>query len=471
MNTMRLTLFSVLFSGTLIVGAFATVSHAQTAQRAAGLAASAADITYPIAELGLCKDKEACKTYCDNSAHMSACVAFAEKQGLLKGEDLRVSKLVAEKVASKKTPGGCTDSKSCEAYCAGNVEHLNACLAFSDEIGMPQTPELAEARKIADALQKGAALPGTCKTKGECEQYCSVSAHIDECLNFAEASGILPAEELAQARKVAPFLRSGETPGKCTTKAECDAYCASDDHFEACLSFAEKVGFVSAEDAALAKKTGGKGPGSCTGKLQCEAYCNDESHAAECLAFARDKGLLSGKEQQLADTGIDQLKAGLENVPAEARAEVTTCLEQAVGGADKLSRILSKQDTPTRAMGDKFQGCFANIAGIMQKAMGDQGARQGLQGPAAGARQVQEGERGAPSPAEIQARIEQEMKSRPSGTPPTGGMGGPVPAPAGAQSGAPSASDAACAAFTSAPSCDYVPAGQARDLCVKCKAR
>ncbi|MFA6502750.1 MAG: hypothetical protein WCT45_00645 [Candidatus Paceibacterota bacterium] len=459
MNTIRPLFFSVILSGALVVGAFATVSYAQTASDAAGVAASTANITYPIAELGSCKDKEACKTYCDDSAHMATCVAFAEKQGLLSGESLRVSKLVAARVSAGKTPGGCTNAKSCDAYCNGNVEHLNACLAFGEELGMIPAKELAEARKIASALAKGAAMPGSCKTKGECEQYCAVGTHIDECLNFAEASGILPAEELAEARKVAPFLKNGETPGKCTTKASCDAYCADDTHLEACINFAEKAGFVSAEDAAMVRKIGGKGPGNCKGKEQCEAYCNDEAHAAECLSFAKEKGLLSEKDQADIDTGIDRLKAGLEQVPAQARPEVTKCLENAVGGPEKLARILSKQDVPTKAMGEKFQGCFANIAEIMQSVMG---AQQGG------------GESGAPNPADIRAQVEQEMRSgAPSGpaASPSGVTGSSVPAPAGSvPSGAPSPTTESCAAFASAPSCDYVPSGVARDLCVKCKA-
>lgn len=432
-------IFVLLGVAVCVVGAFAATSYAQTA-----------NITYPIAELGSCKDKQDCKTYCDQSANMPACVAFAEKQGLLKGDELRVSKIVAQKVSAGQTPGGCSSASQCEAYCNGSVEHLNACLSFGQELGTISKTDLEEAKKIASALEKGAAMPGSCKTKGECEKYCAVSDHIDECLNFAEASGIIPADELAQARKVAPFLKSGETPGKCSTKAECDAYCAVDTNFEACLGFAEKVGFVSKDDAAIARKTGGKGPGNCKSKEECAAYCNDSAHAAECVTFAKDKGLLTAEQQTLIDTGMDKLKAGLAQVPAEVRSQVVECLQNAVGGKDKLDRLMSKQDVPTQAIGDKIQGCFANISELMQKAMMDKYSKGAQSGGSSA------GENRGPVPP-----------TGDTNSAPPAGAGGP-PSSVGGAGGPPSGGDM-CAAFASAPSCDYVPAGQARDMCVKCK--
>lgn len=469
------------------LGAFAPVALAQSAVDAANTAAATAAITYPITELGSCKDKKACRTYCDDSTHMQACVAFAETRGLLSGENLRVSKLVAEKIATKQTPGGCTNQASCEAYCNGNAEHLNACLAFGEQLGVIPKADLEEARKIAKALAKGAAMPGSCKTKGECQNYCAVGAHIDECLNFAEAAGMIPADQLAEARKVAPFLKSGDTPGKCTTKATCDAYCADSTHFDECLGFAEKAGFVSGDDAAMARKTGGKGPGSCKSKDQCEAYCNEESHATECATFAKEKGLLTAEQQQMMDTGMDRLKTGLDQIPAEARPEVLTCLQNAVGGAEKLDRLLAKQDTPTKAMGDKIQACFATVSAIMQKVMTEKYGKQGAGAPGAtGARSAPSREemmKNLPSniPPDVRAKIEQQIQEGSAG-----GQGASLPTgvvtpgvqrapdirplpPTGDSMEA--ASGPSCAAFASVPSCDYVPAGQARDLCVKCKAQ
>jgi hypothetical protein len=443
----------------------------------------ASKVSYPIAELGSCKNQSDCRAYCEQASHMQACVAYAEKQGLLTGEDLRVSKIVAEKIATKQTPGGCTSKQSCETYCAGNVVHLKECVAFGEELGVIPSSDLAEAKKIMSALEQGAQMPGGCKTKGECESYCAAGAHIDECLSFAEASGILSPEKLAEAKKVAPFLKSGETPGGCQSKDACEAYCADNSHFDQCLTFAQKAGFVSAEDAAIARKTGGVGPGGCKGKDACEAYCNDEAHAAECLAYAKEKGLLSAEDEKLVDNGIDQMKQALDAMPAEARTQVMGCLNTSIGN-DEVARLLSKQDVPTKQMGDKIKACFANVADIikrvmMEKAGAGAGGQSGTQGPPS----AEEVMKSIPDsvPTEMRTQIEQQIQQQiqgAGGQPPAGmpsGSPGGVPSgpPAGAPTGPSGGQGSAqmCASFAAVPSCDYIPAGQARDLCVQCKSQ
>ncbi|TSC64420.1 MAG: hypothetical protein G01um101491_289 [Parcubacteria group bacterium Gr01-1014_91] len=88
------------------------------------LAQTAEDsIQFPIAELGGCKDKEACKTYCDDESHLDACLAFAEKSGLMSGEELSTAKKFA--AAGAKGPGGCTGKDECEAYC-DDINHIDA---------------------------------------------------------------------------------------------------------------------------------------------------------------------------------------------------------------------------------------------------------------------------------------------------------------------------------------------------------
>ena len=46
-----------------------------------------------------------------------------------------------------------------------------------------------------------------------------------------------------------PLMRSGETPGGCKSKDECEAFCQNPDNFGQCVAFAEKAGFISGERA------------------------------------------------------------------------------------------------------------------------------------------------------------------------------------------------------------------------------
>ncbi|MCX6736352.1 MAG: hypothetical protein NTZ13_04680 [Candidatus Parcubacteria bacterium] len=433
---------------------------------------SPGNIGYPIPELGNCRNQSACKDFCEKGGNMVACINFAEKKGMLSGEELSVSKIVAEKVASKQTPGGCTTKESCESFCQGKVDNINECIAFGEELGVIPASELAEAKKIASALSKGSKMPGACKTKNECESFCAVGSHIDECLNFAEAAGILPADQLAEARKVAPFLKNGETPGKCQTKDECNAYCDEDSHFDECIGFAEKAGFISAEDSAMAKKVGGKGPGGCKGKDECTAYCDKEENATACANFAKEKGLLTAEQEENINTGVDRMKAGLEQIPEEARGEIISCLENSLG-KDKFDRIMAKQDMPTQSMGGKIEACFGKVEEIIKAKMMPSGGIPSGAGDSGSVPSKEEIMKNIPStvPAAMREQIEKQieiqtstagaMKAPPTNIPSVASPGGAVSAGMGVPS-------VDCSMFASVPSCDYVQ-GQGHDLCEKCK--
>ena len=466
---------------TLIVGALflAFTSDKVFAQQPSESTVSDANITYPITALGSCKDKTDCKNYCSVSAHMLGCVNFAETQGMLKGEDLRVSKIVAEKVFKNETPGQCKSKEECEKFCSEKVENIKECVSFGEELGVITPAELAQAKSIMVALEKGAKMPGECKDKAGCEKYCAVGAHIDECLSFAESANILSPEDLKQAKAVAPYLKTGETPGKCQSKNDCENYCKDENNFAECVGFAEKVGFISQADAEMARKTGGIGPGGCKDMASCDAYCNEQSHAEECFNYALGKGLVDDRTADLMKTGVDQMNSALESLPDEIRTEVVNCLESKIG-VDTWPKILSKKIVPTKNQGDIIQGCFAGIEAKVNAMM-----KSGGGGGAGG------GSMRAPTPEEIQGmipdnvpddvrvNIEKQVQEygasggngMPVGSPtkfvPTGVPTGVVPVPSGGQM-----PKIDCSMFSSMPDVSYCKmAGQAEDACRKCKGQ
>ena len=444
---------------------------------------SDANVVYPIAALGSCKDKGDCKNYCSVSAHMLNCVNFAEAQGMLKGEDLRISKVVAEKISKNETPGQCKTKDECEKFCSGKVENIKQCLAFAKELNVLPPAELAQAENVMKALEGGAKMPGECKQKADCEKYCALGSHIDECLSFAEAANILSPEELKQAKAVAPYLKNGETPGKCQTKEECDNFCKDGNNFTECLGFAEKVGFISKDDADMARKVGGVGPGGCKDKVACEAYCNDESHADECAKFALDKGLVDEKTADLIRNGIDQMRSALETLPPEIKTEVQNCLDSKIG-ADKVQRILNKEVSATKNQGESIQSCFAGIEGKI-KAMMMQKAGSAGEGGGYGAPSKEDLQGMIPDsvPAEMRDAIEKQIQEGgaggegsmpsfvlgdiPQGMPANVVPGG-IPSDAGSAGGQVPQVD--CASFANMPSADYCNmAGPQADACRKCK--
>lgn len=363
-------------------------------------AVSEEDIVFPVVELGNCKDKGECRAYCSDSSRIDACVRFAEKHDLIsKEEAARAKKFSA---AGAKGPGGCGSADSCESYC-NDISHINECLAFAEKTGLLPPDKLKEARKVQAVLAAGATLPGGCRNKDECETYCENPDYMEECIIFGEAAGFIPPDELAEARKVLAAVKKGAKPPPCRGKNECDAYCfqpenmeaciefaevaglipadeladakkmliavkkgikpppcggkeqcdaycAEETHFEECLNFAEAAGFIAPEEVEMARKTGGKGPGNCRGREECESFCQNSANGEVCFNFAREHGLLKEEDLHRMEEGKQQILQMID----DASPEVKTCLN----GIIDVEGIRSGSVMPREDMGDSIKSCF-----------------------------------------------------------------------------------------------------------------
>lgn len=245
---------------------------------------------------GGCNSQKSCEDYCSDVSKIDECFSFAEKNNLLSPQELqKIGKIKAAVKSGLKLPGGCNNQKSCEAYC-NNAEHMDECLAFGEQSGFLDAQEIQQYRKFSE-LQKSGETPGKCSSKESCEAYCTIPDNTEECISFAEKAGFLSGEELEQAKKILPLLKEGKTPGGCRTKEQCQSYCEDGNHTDECVEFGLKAGIISTKDAELMKKTGGKGPGGCHSKEQCETYCKE--NPKECMDWAKENGLegeLSGPE-------------------------------------------------------------------------------------------------------------------------------------------------------------------------------
>ncbi|MBI2630761.1 hypothetical protein HYW73_00900 [Candidatus Nomurabacteria bacterium] len=241
-----------------------------------------------MAELGGCQNQEACKSYCDLPANAEPCLAFAEEHGLMTKEEINVARKI---LGGDQGPGGCTTKETCETYC-NDISNIEQCVSFAEENNLMSGDELAEARKIRDALRRGVK-PPACANKEACDEYCGSGDHMEECMNFALAAGLMDEGERADAEKFLNAVKKGVKPPACRGKEECDQYCSEETHLEECINFATAAGFMSEEEAEMVKKTGGQGPGGCRGKEECDAFCGDPNNQETCLNFAEEHGLIS----------------------------------------------------------------------------------------------------------------------------------------------------------------------------------
>lgn len=326
------------------------------------LAQTALNIQYPVKELGNCQNESACRTYCDKPENIKACVNFAEKNNLMSQEELeQVKKFIAIIDSGIKGPGGCVGKYSCEEYC-NEISHIDECVSFAEKNNLIPPQELAEAKKVQAAIKRGvkppacgnknqcdvycnepdhmeecitfgreagfiqgkeledaqkmlAAIkrgvkPPPCKGKQACDEYCQNPEHMEACMNFALEAGFMNEQEKQDSQKMLQALKKGVKPPACKGKEECDAYCAEESHFEECMKFAEAAGFMTAEEAAMARKTGGKGPGNCKGREECEAFCNNPDNQETCFNFGKEHGLIPEEDLKMMEEGKQLMPGG-----------------------------------------------------------------------------------------------------------------------------------------------------------------
>ena len=327
-------------------------------------AANPFDITFPVEELGNCVNQSQCKAYCDRIENFKACSEFAAKHGFtVKVEQSaiegRVDKFV-EILEAGGGPGGCKTESECRAYCE-DPANIEACLQFAETHNLLPSDELGEAKKVAKALRSGAKLPGNCRNKQACESYCSQANHGEECLAFAEQSGILPKEELGIAKKAHELMANGESPGGCQSRDACEAYCSDSSHQQECFEFGVKVGFIKPEQANEFRRFMQEGgPGGCKSREACEAFCNDQANQETCFNFAKEHGFIKEEDAQRMKESMGHMRIGLENAPPE----VAECLKANLG-ENIIEDIKAGRLTPGPDIGNRMRSCFETHMGRM----------------------------------------------------------------------------------------------------------
>lgn len=187
---------SILITGFLVVGAIAN-------------RVDALEVSYPITELGNCADQASCKAYCDKSANMDACLGFAEKNNLMSKEEIKVAKNF--KNTGMTGPGGCKGKDECSTYCNG-PDHMDECITFAEKNGMMSGSQLEEAKKVQGAISRGIK-PPACGGKDACNSYCSSKEHMEECVSFAQAAGMISKEEADKIKKGGSGEKGGDKQG------------------------------------------------------------------------------------------------------------------------------------------------------------------------------------------------------------------------------------------------------------------
>ena len=251
---------------------------------------------------GGCANKSDCEAYCEDESHIEECVAFAEAAGFMSPEEAEIVRKTGG-----KGPGGCKGKKECDEYCE-NPDNLRECILFGKEHDLLPPDEIKDIEGMLRALDAGVS-PPACKSKKECDMYCSDPANSEECLAFAIAAGFIDEENAENAREM---FEKGimEGPGGCKGKEECDAYCENPDNMDECINFSSRDEMMRRDEFGRNEKMMRGGPGGCKNEKECMEYCEDPENREECIREAQESGMMSPDEFDRMKDEMDRMMEG-----------------------------------------------------------------------------------------------------------------------------------------------------------------
>ena len=241
----------------------------------------AKNISFPIPELGNCKNYTECRDYCVEPTHYISCRDWAKKNNIHSGDIPAADKKLAFDNARRTL--GCDGQESCQTFCSKR-ENFNQCSDFSKKTGLVGGYMTDPSN---DALLKRANEVLGCALDNECKSFCDREENREKCTSFAREVGIG-----GGIREVGP--------GGCTSKETCQAFCQDPQNKDKCAGFITTPSDIRGEPPfpySGKEKPGGEqvsdqnpGPGGCTSEKDCDAFCSDPKNAEECKKFEESSG-------------------------------------------------------------------------------------------------------------------------------------------------------------------------------------
>lgn len=237
--------------------------------------------TYPIYELGNCRDFRECHLYCEIPVNKAACWSYS----VYGVKDVLGDETAETKVAELGVTfpiaqlGNCTTLAACKNFC--NIStNQTTCAAFAQSHG------LANKESVVTKAQTELG----CATKEDCKEFCAKEENRDACTSFAKKYHL-------KTVAVNPTLEAAKTELGCATIDACRAFCAKEENRTKCSEFGKKNGKGGARKEELVGRA--KQELGCTSFEDCRAFCQDKTNADKCRNFGS-----SIRTKPLEQTGV-----------------------------------------------------------------------------------------------------------------------------------------------------------------------
>src|SRR3989344_3332518 len=257
--------------------------------------------------------------------HSAGCTKFLTETGYLSKDDLKLETKLKE-LAKKGETGGCGgegltdeeglrycfDPTGVSALCATSDDPV-ACFALADKYDLAPEDDIELGKIVAPFLKNGQA-PGRCSNLRECGNYCSIQTNYNECTEFADKNNLVEIPDDKKA--IVAAMEKGDSPGGCKDEASCRNYCENMDNLEECVNFVDKFDLATPDELkemrkiADIKKAGVPFPGNCKTKESCLNYCDNSANAAVCIEFAQKAGFIPKEDTEAVNKILPYLKSG-----------------------------------------------------------------------------------------------------------------------------------------------------------------
>lgn len=267
-------------------------------------AATLDDITYPIEKLGNCQNREECSVYCDKIANLEQCLQFSKENRLLADCDLVDARSFLSALRKVNNLLPCESKTECLDYCSKS-ENLDQCLDFAQKTGI-----LSRDTALLIKRTRGIG-PGECQNKEECKEYCGKEENVDECLAFAKNYGFMSQEQVAEAIRLRDVALGGG-PGACIGLQECKEYCSVSENFDECINFGKEAGIITLDQIKVIEgfiEQGG--PGGCKTRQECDEYCKEAGNIKECLNYMVENNYLPQESIKIIEEKIKETEESI----------------------------------------------------------------------------------------------------------------------------------------------------------------
>ncbi len=235
-------------------------------------------ITFPIKELGNCANVNACKAYCEVEANRQACTDFAAEKGI--GDYKKHQNLLAE----AKARLGCDSFESCRNFCE-QPENQAKC----QELAEKYEPEEFKARK-QEMIQRAKEFLG-CDSYESCRHFCENEANREKCSSFTEQHAPAEIKDRMQRIRQDVTERFKQAGLPCDSFESCKNYCQDPANRDKC-QFGGSGGGQGVERYEIKYEENS----SCKTEEECKRWC--EQNPDKCPGYKGSGDYKNYQEQQ-----------------------------------------------------------------------------------------------------------------------------------------------------------------------------